>query len=148
MIETAIEFSRYFAAMLFGMVVAVSFVECLLHGKLPGAGVLYRCCIYYSSRMSVSLGHGHDVENVPTTGSFSDSCFYRFIFETFWLIALTSMVTTFLCCHAPLDWQCVRRYFWQCDHEPFGLYFFGNFDVLYSAKICDEVGSAFDGTLG
>ena len=46
MIETAIEFSRYWFALLFGMVVAVSFAGIPRTRKLSGCGVLFLFCLY------------------------------------------------------------------------------------------------------
>lgn len=102
MIETAIEFSRYFAAMLFGMVVAVSFVG------MPSTRKNYLVLgcftvVVFIIQVACLFHWGMDTtwKMYPLLAHFPIAAFIALYLKRSWLIALTSMVTTFLCCQPP-----------------------------------------------
>jgi hypothetical protein len=102
MIETAIEFSRYWFALLFGMVVAVSFAG------IPRTRKNYLVVVCFSLFLFIlqviclfSWGMAFTVKIYPLLSHIPVVVFIVVYLKRTWLISLTSMFVSFLCCQPP-----------------------------------------------
>lgn len=102
MIETVIEFSRYWVALLFGTMVAVSFAgmertrkNCLAVGCFT---VILFCLQILCLR---TLGMSVTLKIYPLLSHLPVAVFIVVYLKRPWLISLTSMFVSFLCCQPP-----------------------------------------------
>lgn len=102
MIETAIAFSRYFAALLFGMEVAVSFVGMPSTRKNHLVLGSYTVVIFMIQVVCLLLW-GIDItwKIYPLIAHLPIAAFVSLYLKRTWLISVTAMLTTFLCCQPP-----------------------------------------------
>ncbi len=102
MIETAIAFSRYFAAFLFGMAVAVSFAG--MPSTRKNHLVLWCYTLVVFMIQVLCLFHfGMDTtwKIYPLISHLPIAAFIAFYLKRSWLISVTSMLAAFLCCQPP-----------------------------------------------
>jgi len=102
MIETAIEFSRYFIALLFGLVVAASFVGMARTRK----NYLVLGCftvVLFIIQVTCLFRWGMDTtwKIYPLLTHLPITAFLVFYLKRSWLISVTTMLATFLCCQPP-----------------------------------------------
>lgn len=104
MISTVIEFSRYFIALLFGAAVAVSFAgmartrkNCLIFGFFIAAlfSLQIACLLIWGMGMTVKI--------YPLLTHLPVAVFIALYLKRSWLISLTCMLVSFLCCQ-PSRW--------------------------------------------
>ena len=102
MIDTAIAFSRYFAAFIFGMAVAVSFVGMPSTRKNNLVLGCYIIVIFMIQVMCL-LRWGMDItwKIYPLIAHLPIAAFVTLYLKRSWLISVTTMLTTFLCCQPP-----------------------------------------------
>lgn len=102
MIETAIEFSRYFTALLFGLAVAVSFVgmERTRKNYMVFGGFIV---VIFIIQVACLFRWGMDTtwKIYPLLTHLPIAAFIALYLKRSWLISLTSMVVAFLCCQPP-----------------------------------------------
>ncbi|MDF2654909.1 MAG: histidine kinase [Bacillota bacterium] len=100
--DTAIAFSRYFAAFLFGMAVAVSFVGMPSTRKNNLVLGCYTVVIFMIQVMCL-LRWGMDTtwKIYPLIAHLPIAAFLALYLKCSWLISITAVVTTFLCCQPP-----------------------------------------------
>lgn len=104
MLETAIEFSRYFAALLFGAVVAVNFVQMPPTRKNYLVLGIFSVILFIFQVISLHfLGMDTTLKIYPLLSHLPVALFIAFYLKRSWLISLTSMVVSFLCCQ-PARW--------------------------------------------
>jgi two-component system sensor histidine kinase AgrC len=102
MIETAIQFSRYFIALLFGTAVAVSFAG-MTRTRKNYLSVGYFTIVFFILQI-VCLriwGMGMTIKIYPLLSHLPVVVFIVVYLKRPWLIALTSMFISFLCCQPP-----------------------------------------------
>ncbi|NLB89207.1 MAG: GHKL domain-containing protein [Syntrophomonadaceae bacterium] len=102
MLETAIEFSRYFIALLFGMMVAVRFAgmeptrkNYLVVGCFAIVFFILQIICLMTWGMTITIKIYPLLSHVPVV------FFILLYLKRSWLIALTSMFASFLCCQFP-----------------------------------------------
>ncbi|AUS95318.1 histidine kinase [Clostridium thermosuccinogenes] len=102
MIATIIEFSRYWAALLFGMVVAVSFVGMPSTRKKHLVLGCYTVAVFVIQVLCL-FRFGMDItwKIYPLLTHFPIAAFLALYLKRSWLISVTSMFATFLCCQPP-----------------------------------------------
>lgn len=104
MLETAIAFSRYFVALLFGAIVAVNFAQMppvrknyLVLGSFSVILFAFQViCLHF-------LGMDTTLKIYPLLSHLPVTIFIAFYLKRSWLISLTSMFVSFLCCQ-PARW--------------------------------------------
>ena len=102
MIETAIEFSRYFIALLFGATVAVSFVGMIPTTKNHIALGCLTAILFIMQIVSLQLfGMNMTIKLYPLLSHLPVAIFIALYLKRSWLISLTSMFVSFLCCQPP-----------------------------------------------
>lgn len=102
MIETAIEFSRYFIALLFGVTVAVSFAGMARTGKNYLAVGCFTIVLFILQIISLlTWGMAVTIKIYPLLSHLPVAVFIAFYLKRSWLISLTSMFLSFLCCQPP-----------------------------------------------
>jgi two-component system sensor histidine kinase AgrC len=102
MIETAIEFSRYFIALLFGTAVALDLAGMV--GSQKNYIALWGLTIILFILQIVSLwlwGMDVTIKIYPLLSHLPVTIFIAFYLKQSWLISLTSMFVSFLCCQPP-----------------------------------------------
>lgn len=104
MIETVIQFSRYFIALLFGSAVAVSFAgmprtrkNCLVFGGFIVAVFILQAICLKTWGMEITLRVYPLISHIPVV------IFAVAYLKQTWLISLTSMFLSYLCCQ-PARW--------------------------------------------
>jgi two-component system, LytTR family, sensor histidine kinase AgrC len=104
MIETAIEFSRYFIALLFGMAVAASFVG-MAHTRKNHLVLGSFTVVIFIIQVVCLFRWGMDTtwKIYPLLAHLPIAAFIALYLKRSWLISVTSMLTTFLCCQ-PSRW--------------------------------------------
>jgi two-component system sensor histidine kinase AgrC len=104
MLETAIEFSRYFFALLFGMVLAVSFAGMERSRKnYIAVGCLTVILFVLQIVCLIIFGMTRTIKLYPLLSHLPISVFIVVYLKRSWLISLTSVFTSFLCCQ-PSRW--------------------------------------------
>lgn len=102
MIATIIEFSRYLAALLFGAAVAVSFAGMPRTRKNHLAFGSFTVLLFVLQIASLRLGGMEiTVKIYPLLSHLPVAVFIALYLKRPWLIALTSMFVSFLCCQPP-----------------------------------------------
>ena len=102
MLETAIEFSRYFIALLFGATVAVSFVGMIPTTKNHIALGCLTAILFIMQIVSLQLfGMNMTIKLYPLLSHLPVAIFIALYLKRSWLISLTSMFVSFLCCQPP-----------------------------------------------
>lgn len=102
MIATIIEFSRYFVALLFGAAVAVSFAGMARTRKTHLAFGCFTVILFVLQFISLRLGGMEiTVKIYPLLSHLPVAVFIALYLKRPWLIALTSMFVSFLCCQPP-----------------------------------------------
>lgn len=102
MIETAIEFTRYFIALLFGSAIALSFSG-MAHTNKNYLALGYLTVILFILQI-VSLhlwGMNMTIKLYPLLSHLPVAIFIVVYLKRPWLISLTSMFVSFLCCQPP-----------------------------------------------
>lgn len=102
MIETAIEFSRYCVALLFGMAVAANFAGMVSTRKNYLILVCYTIFVFIIQVLCL-FRYGMDLtwKLYPLLAHIPIAGFIAFYLRRSWLISLVSMFTAFLCCQPP-----------------------------------------------
>lgn len=102
MIETAIEFSRYFIALLFGASVAVSFSG-MEHTRKNYLSLGFFTFLLFILQVLCLRAWGMDMtlKLYPLLSHLPVAIFIVFYLKRPWLISLTSMFVSFLCCQPP-----------------------------------------------
>lgn len=104
MIETVIEFSRYFIALLFGSAVAVSFAGMARTRKNYIAFGCFIIILFAVQIISLHLwGMAVTVKIYPVLSHLPVVVFIIVYLKRPWLISVTSMFVSFLCCQ-PSRW--------------------------------------------
>lgn len=104
MIETVIEFSRYYAALIFGTSVAASFAGMARTRKNYLALVVFTVTLFMLQVICLRLwGMEIAIKIYPLISHFPIIIFIALFLKRSWLISFTSMIVTFLCCQ-PLRW--------------------------------------------
>lgn len=102
MIETAIEFSRYFIALLFGTVIAVSFAGISRTRKNRISLGCLTVILFILQIVSLRLwGMAVTVKLYPLLSHLPVVIFIVVYLKRSWLTSLTSMFASFLCCQPP-----------------------------------------------
>jgi len=102
MIETVIEFTRYWAALLFGIAVAVSFVGMPSTRKNYLMMGCYTVIIFaIQAACLFRLGMDTTWKIYPLLTHLPITAFIALYLKRSWLISATSMFATFLCCQPP-----------------------------------------------
>lgn len=102
MIETAIAFSRYYAALLFGAAVAVSFAGMAPTRKNYLTLGCFTVILFILQIICLqNLGMDMTVKIYPLLAHLPVVAFIILYLKRSWLIALTSMFISFLCCQPP-----------------------------------------------
>ena len=102
MIETVIEFSRYFIALIFGAAVAVSFAGMSRTWKNHLALGCFTVFLFILQISSLSIwGMDITLKIYPLLSHLPVAIFIALYLKRTWLIALTSMFVSFLCCQPP-----------------------------------------------
>ena len=102
MIETTIEFTRYFIALLFGAAVAVSFVGMIPTTKNRIALGGLTAILFIMQIVSLRLfGMNMTIKLYPLLSHLPLAIFIVLYLKRPWLISLTSMFVSFLCYQAP-----------------------------------------------
>lgn len=102
MLETAIEFSRYFIALLFGTAVAVSFAGMERTRKNHIALGCLTVILFILQVISLRLwGMDKTIKLYPLLSHLPVVFFIVVFLKRPWLISLTSMFVSFLCCQPP-----------------------------------------------
>lgn len=102
MIETTIEFSRYLIALLFGSAVAVSFAGM---GNTRKNNLFFGCFIFALFAWQVAclqlLGMDRTIKVYPLISHLPVAAFIALYLKRTWLISMTSVFASFLCCQPP-----------------------------------------------
>ncbi len=102
MIETVIEFSRYWFALLFGVAVAVTFAGMTRTRKNYLAVVCFAVVLFIMQIASLRLwGMEVTIKIYPLLSHLPVAVFIIVYLKRTWLISLTSMFVSFLCCQPP-----------------------------------------------
>ncbi|MBP1757872.1 MAG: hypothetical protein H6Q61_121 [Firmicutes bacterium] len=102
MIETVIEFSRYLAALLYGSTVAVSFAGMARVRKNYLAVGCFTAALFVLQIACLRIwGMAVTVKIYPLLSHLPVAVFIAVYLKRPWLISLTSMVVSFLCCQPP-----------------------------------------------
>lgn len=102
MIETAIAFSRYFVALLFGAVVAVSFAGMVRTRKNYLNFGCFIIILFMLQLISLRIwGMDMTIKIYPLLSHLPVAIFISLYIKRSWLISLTSMFVSFLCCQPP-----------------------------------------------
>ncbi|SMB89856.1 GHKL domain-containing protein [Desulfonispora thiosulfatigenes DSM 11270] len=102
MVETAIEFSRYFIALLFGVAVAVNFTGMVRTRKNYLALGCLTIILFILQFVCLQLwGMGMTLKIYPLLSHLPVAVFIALYLKRSWLISLTSMFVSFLCCQPP-----------------------------------------------
>ncbi|TWH59419.1 GHKL domain-containing protein [Desulfitobacterium sp. LBE] len=102
MIETAVAFSRYFVALLFGAAVAVSFAGMGRTRKNHLALGCFTVILFMLQLASLRLwGMEMTIKIYPLLSHLPVAVFIALYLKRSWLISLTSMFVSFLCCQPP-----------------------------------------------
>ena len=102
MLDTAIEFSRYFVALLFGAAVAVSFAGMVRTRKNNLVLVCFTILLFMLQIASLRLwGMEITMKIYPLLSHLPVVVFIALYIKQSWLISLTSMFVSFLCCQPP-----------------------------------------------
>lgn len=104
MIETAIEFSRYFIALLFGAAVAFSFAGMACTRKNYLALGCFTVILFILQIVCLQIwGMAVTIKIYPLLSHLPVVIFIALYLKRSWLISLSSMFVSFLCCQ-PLRW--------------------------------------------
>jgi hypothetical protein len=104
MIETVIEFSRYFVALLFGVTVAVSFAGMANTRKNYLTVASFTIVLFILQLVCLrTLGMAMTIKLYPLLTHFPVVLFIVVFLKRSWLVALTSMFVSYLCCQ-PSRW--------------------------------------------
>ena len=102
MIKTVIEFSRYFVALLFGASVAVSFAGMARTRKNYLAFGYFTVILFVLQLVCLRLwGMALTAKIYPLLSHLPVALFIALYLKRSWLISLTSMFVSFLCCQPP-----------------------------------------------
>ena len=102
MIKTVIEFSRYFVALLFGASVAVSFAGMARTGKNYLAFGYFTVILFMLQLVCLRIwGMDMTAKIYPLLSHLPVALFIALYLKRSWLISLTSMFVSFLCCQPP-----------------------------------------------
>lgn len=102
MIETVIEFSRYWFALLFGTAVAISFSGMARTRKNYLAVGCFTMVLFIMQITSLQLwGMAMTIKIYPLLSHLPVAIFIVVYLKRLWLISLTSMFVSFLCCQPP-----------------------------------------------
>lgn len=102
MVETAIAFLRYFVALLFGGAVAVSFAGMEGRKKNHIAFGSYIVILFILQFISLQIwGMETTLKLYPLLSHLPIALFIAFYLKRSWLISLSSMFVSFLCCQPP-----------------------------------------------
>ena len=102
MIETVIEFSRYWAALLFGMMTATSFVGMTFTRKNRLVLGCYTVVVFAIQVLCLfQLGMDVTWKIYPLLTHFPIAAFIALYLKRSWLISVTSVFSMFLCCQPP-----------------------------------------------
>lgn len=104
MIETTIEFSRYFIALLFGATVAISFAGMVRTRKNYLALGCFTAILFILQIVCLRIwGMDMTIKIYPLLSHLPVAVFIALYLKRSWLISLTSMFVSFLCCQ-PSRW--------------------------------------------
>lgn len=102
MIETAIEFSRYFAAFLFGAAIAFSFAGMARTRKNFISAGCFIVILFALQVLCLKIwGMAVTVKLYPLLSHLPTAVFIVIYLKQSWLISLTVVFTSFLCCQPP-----------------------------------------------
>ncbi|MGI6685960.1 MAG: hypothetical protein ACOX47_10935 [Bacillota bacterium] len=149
MIATAIEFSRYFIALLFGAAIAVSFAGMPPTRKNYLALGCFTLILFILQIFCLrTWGMAVTVKIYPLLSHLPVVVFIALYVKRPWLISLTSMFVSFLCCQPP-RWigTVLGVAFNSASMNHVGYIADRVSDVLFPAEICGEICAASIGTL-
>lgn len=104
MIEAIFTFSRYFVALLFGTLIACRLVGWHYTKKSTAVLALFIACVFFIQLLCLNkLGFEQTIQLYPLICHVPIMLFLALYLKKSWLISVTSMIITFLCCQ-PLRW--------------------------------------------